>query len=72
MENADVKVISAQKYNGGPQKPVPVVSFGGKKLKAGEDYIVRYRMNLNKGIGYIDIIGQGKFNGCKTVMFGIK
>jgi len=70
--NAVVKSIAAQKYDGTPKKPLPTVTFGGKKLKEGEDYTLRYRMNVNKGIGYVDILGKGNFIGSKTVMFGIK
>ncbi|MBR0377551.1 MAG: leucine-rich repeat protein [Lachnospiraceae bacterium] len=51
-------------YTGHVRKPVAVVMFNGTRLKAGTDYTVAYRNNVNPGTATITITGKGNF--CQT------
>ena len=51
-------------YTGHVRKPVAVIMFNGTRLKAGTDYTVAYRNNVNPGTATITITGKGNF--CQT------
>ena len=52
-------------YNGKVQKKAPAVTYNGKKLKAGTDYVVSYEDEgyKDKGTYTVSIIGKGNFKG---------
>lgn len=59
-------------YNNSVQKPVPTVTWNGKKLKYKTDFIVNYPDNSEgayqaEGYYQIEIIGKGNFCGRRTV-----
>ena len=60
--------------NGKVQKPVPVVSWKGKKLKKDKDFTVEYPDSgagayQNDGVYTVRIVGKGNFHGERTVQF---
>lgn len=59
-------------YNGKAQKPVPVITFAGKKLIAKKDYVVTYLNNNQVGTAYLLIEGIGRYTGTRRVPFKIK
>ena len=59
-------------YNGKAQKPVPVITFAGKKLIAKKDYVVTYLNNDQVGTAYLLIEGIGRYTGTRRVPFKIK
>ena len=63
ISNAKIKKIPKQTYTGKAIKPVPVVTYGGKKLIEGEDYTVSYGYSSTVGEKYIYVKGKGRFGG---------
>jgi len=60
--------------NGKVQKPIPVVSWKGKKLKKDKDFTVEYPDTgagayQNDGVYAVRIVGKGNFHGERTVQF---
>lgn len=53
------------------QKPVPIVIYGGKTLKAGTDYTLTYSNNYYPGTGKVVIIGKGNYKEAVTKTFTI-
>ena len=58
-------------YTGHVRKPVAVVTFNGTRLKAGTDYTVAYRNNVNPGTATITITGKGRFRLTRELTFKI-
>ena len=58
-------------YTGHVRKPVAVVTFNGTRLKAGTDYTVAYRNNVNPGTATITITGKGRFRLTSELTFKI-
>ena len=58
-------------YTGHVRKPVAVVTFNGTRLKAGTDYTVAYRNNVNLGTATITITGKGRFRLTRELTFKI-
>ena len=63
--------VGARTYTGKAQKPGVTVKFGGKALKAGTDYTVKYAKNTNVGTATMTITGKGNFSGTKKITFKI-
>ncbi len=68
---ATVASISDKTYTGSAIKPAVTVKLGGKTLKSGTDYTVKYSANVNVGTAKIVITGKGAYKGSKTVTFKI-
>lgn len=61
------RVIKPVTYNGKLQKPKPVITFGGKTLKAGRDYTITYSNNLHvTDHAGIIIKGMGNYASAQT------
>lgn len=59
-------------YTGRAQKLSSlVVTLGNTALKAGVDYTVAYRNNVNVGVASVVITGTGEYTGTKTASFTI-
>ena len=69
---ATVTGLSAKTWTGSAIKPVPVVQFGGKTLKAGTDYTVAYKNNTNVGTAAVTLTGKGNFTGAANRTFAIQ
>ena len=63
IADAKIKGIKDRTYNGSAQKPVPVVKLAKKKLKAGKDYKVSYKDNVDAGTATVTIRGKGNYKG---------
>ena len=63
--------VADQNYTGKALKPAPTVKHGGKTLKAGTDYTVSYKNNVNVGTATVTITGKGNYTGSKSANFQI-
>lgn len=64
MNKAKITLNKSYSYEKGGCKPEPVVTFGGKTLKAGTDYTLAYKQNNAAGIkAMLTIKGKGNFKG---------
>lgn len=64
MNKAKITLNKSYSYEKGGCKPEPVVTFGGKTLKAGTDYTLAYKQNHAAGIkAMLTIKGKGNFKG---------
>ena len=59
-------------YDGTEQKPEVQVSYFGKTLKEGLDYLVTYSDNVEPGLASVTVTGSGGFSGSVTKHFVIK
>ena len=61
----DARVSTAKRvtYSGSKKKPAIKVTLGGKKLKAGTDYTVRYSNNRKVGKATAAVTGKGLYTG---------
>ena len=64
-------VVPDQGYTGKALAPAPKVTLNGKTLKAGTDYSVTYRNNVNKGTATVIVTGKGGYVGKATGTFKI-
>lgn len=72
IQRVTVSEIEDYVYNGKAAKPLPEVTYNGKKLTKGVDYNVAYENNTNVGEASVIITGTNKnFTGTKTVKFNI-
>ncbi len=71
LAKATVTGITAKTYTGKALKPAPKVVLKGKTLKAGKDYTVSYKNNVNVGKATVTIKGKGSYTGTKTKTFKI-
>ena len=71
ISKATIKGITAKTYTGKALKPAPKVVLKGKTLKAGKDYTVSYKNNVNVGKATVTIKGKGSYTGTKTKTFKI-
>ena len=58
-------------YTGKQKKPKPTVSYNGKVLSDGPDYILSYSNNVNAGTAKVVVKSKGSFTGKKTLTFKI-
>ena len=72
MAKASVASIASRTYTGSAITPKATVKFGGKTLKLGRDYTVKYSSNVNAGKASVAITGKGNFTGKRTKSFAIK
>ncbi len=71
ISRAEFAGISDTVFTGSKIEPKTTVSFGGKTLKRGVDYTVKYQDNLNAGYAKVIYTGKGNFNGSVTKYFYI-
>lgn len=70
VANAAVTVPN-KVWTGKALKPAVTVKVGGKKLKSGTDYTVRYSSNKNIGTAKVTVTGKGSYTGKITKTFKI-
>ena len=58
-----VAKIKNQEYTAKAKKPVPVITFNGKKLKKGTDFTVKYAKNTEMGTATATITFRGSYTG---------
>ena len=61
-----------QVYTGATLTPTPTVALNGKTLKAGADYTVSYKNNVNAGTATVVVTGKGNYEGSAKTTFTIK
>lgn len=71
IRDATAQTIAKQAYTGKEVSPVPSLTFGAKKLKAGTDYTVAYANNVEPGKASVSITGTGNFRGTRKLSFKI-
>ena len=71
ITTAVVSKITEKDYTGKAITPKPTVSVGGKTLKYGTDYTLKYHNNKATGKARVDIIGKGKYVGTISKYFYI-
>lgn len=72
IASAKVAKMKALTYTGKKRTPKPKVTYGGKTLKLGRDYVLKYKNNLKAGIATLFVKGKGDFTGSKKVAFRIR
>lgn len=68
---ANITPIQDQVYTGGEVKPKVIISYKGKLLNEGKDYIVDYKQNSSPGLARAVIRGKENFTGTATYEFKI-
>ena len=63
--------VSDATYTSGAIKPAVTVKHGSKTLKAGTDYTIAYKNNINVGTATITITGKGDYTETKEISFQI-
>ena len=71
MEDGFIADIDDVTYNGQAQKPEPVVTFNGKELVKGTDYVVVYSNNIYAGTATLTVKGMRNFSGSASKTFNI-
>ena len=71
ISKAKTSKISNQPYTGKELTPSVEVKYGKSILKAGTDYEIEYRNNIDIGTGSLIIKGKGSYVGQKSVPFKI-
>ena len=66
-----VSGIENRVYSGETQLQSPEITYLGKKLTEGEDYVLSYQNNLNAGQATVTITGSGNFCGSRDESFSI-
>ena len=72
IAKATVTGLKCRTWTGRPLTQKPVVKLGSRKLKAGTDYKISYKSNVNIGRATMIIRGRGKYSGTITKTFIIK
>lgn len=71
ISKAKTPKIKNQLYTGKEVMPIVEVKYGKDTLKAGIDYEIEYRNNIDIGTGSLVIKGKGSYVGQKSVPFKI-
>lgn len=58
-------------YTGSPIKPSVTITYNGRTLVNGTDFVVRYSNNVNVGTGSVTITGKGIYKGTVEKTFSI-
>ncbi|MDR2865976.1 MAG: leucine-rich repeat domain-containing protein, partial [Methanomassiliicoccaceae archaeon] len=66
-----IEEIEDQKYTGNQIRPKPGVSYNGKGLTEGTDFMYSYGDNVNVGTGTVTVNFIGNYSGSVTVSFKI-
>ena len=68
---AEVSGLTAKTHTGKPLTQGLTVKLGGATLKAGTDYAVSYKNNVNVGTATATVTGKGNYAGSKSATFKI-
>ncbi len=71
ISSATVTAIADRTYTGAAQNPQVTANYNGVTLKAGTDYTVAYKDNVDVGTATVTLTGKGNFTGTKQVTFSI-
>lgn len=72
MEDTSVTLSKTKyEYDGKTKSPSVKITYGGKKLKKGTDYTVKYTKNSKIGTAKVTITGKGNYTGTATKTFKI-
>lgn len=71
LEEAEIRGIPDQVYNGKAKRPKLRLTYGGAVLKEGTDYTAVYKNNKNTGKAKVILTGKGDYQGTRTVFFRI-
>ena len=71
IKKASIGKVDSVVWTGKAQEPTVKVTLSGETLKAGRDYTITYKNNLNPGTAAIILQGKGDYTGKKTVHFKI-
>ena len=71
ISTASISGLGSAVYNGAAQEPAPKVTIGSNTLKAGTDYSVSYKNNVNAGTATVTVTGAGNYSGQKSATFKI-
>ena len=72
INKAKITLNKSYSYEKGGCKPEPVVTFGGKTLKAGTDYTLTYKQNNTAGIrAVLTVKGKGNFKESKSIEYDV-
>ena len=71
ISKASFNLVSTCAYSGKTLKPKPVITFNGRRLVDGPDYILNYSNNVNTGTAKIVVKSKGPFTNQKTLTFKI-
>lgn len=69
--NAQISSIPTQLYSGVPCQPKPTVTFGGRVLSEGADYVLSYADNAQPGTASVTVTGVGGYTGSISTTFSI-
>ncbi|MBQ9004162.1 MAG: hypothetical protein IJ087_20160, partial [Eggerthellaceae bacterium] len=72
LSGASIASVGGKKYTGRAIEPKPRVTWKGKKLTLGRDYVLRYSNNVNAGTATVAAHGVGNFSGTKATHFTIQ
>jgi len=72
LSKVKVTGIKTKTYNGKARKQTPVLRYSGERLKAGRDYTVKYKNNVNAGRATMTITGRGWYTGELVRRFTVK
>lgn len=64
-------IAKSYEYTGNSIKPIPTITYSGKKLKSGTDYSVSYVQNKAIGNGAVVIVSKGTNKGAFVIPFEI-
>lgn len=71
ITKAKFKSIASQVYSAKAKTPAPVITYDGKTLKKGTDYLLTYANNINIGKATVTVTGINDYSGTKTLTFKI-
>lgn len=71
ISKVNVSAIGKQYYTGKEIRPLPKLTYNGKYLYHGTDYVLSYQNNKKVGTATIIIKGKGNYKGTKSVTFKI-
>ena len=71
ITDTSVSSVPEQTYTGAEIKPSPAVKYNSDTLKAGTDYDLSYKNNIDPGLATLTITGKGSYTGTKDVTFKI-
>ncbi len=72
IDETDISPLQNEIYSGKACTPVPEIIYDDELLKAGTDFTVEYKNNVNAGTASVTITGQGDYKGTATFSFTIE
>lgn len=71
ISKTKISALKTRAFTGKPLTQALTITYGGKKLVNGRDYILTWKNNKNIGTASVTIKGKGKYNGSVTKKFRI-